>query len=60
MKGMFIIKDKQTGEILVELHPWSLFLLLTYSEDIKLDRNKIQIFIDDTQIPMLEGMENEG
>ncbi len=60
MKGMFIIKDKETGKIILEIHPWAMFLLLTYSGEITLDRNLIQIFIDDTEILMPEGMENEG
>ncbi len=60
MKGMFIIRDKETGEILIEIHPWVLYVLLTYSGEFDFDRNQIRIFIDETEIPMPEGMENES
>ncbi|HEA68079.1 MAG TPA: hypothetical protein ENI07_14840 [Desulfobacterales bacterium] len=56
MKGMFIIKDKETGEIIQEIHPWALFVLLTYHGEFELSCDEIDIFIDEILIPMPEGM----
>ena len=56
MKGLIVVKDKETGEIYLEINVWVILLLLECSDQIDCDTNKVGIFIDGQEIPKPEGM----
>ncbi|MBW8042575.1 MAG: hypothetical protein FVQ85_21630 [Planctomycetes bacterium] len=59
MKGLIVVKDKETGEIYQSINVWVVLLLLNIYDECTVDTDKVEIFIDGQEIPRPEGMNND-
>ncbi len=60
MKGLILVKDKETGEIYQALNVWVFLCLLNIYDIWNISTDKVDIYIDDIKIPRPEGFKDES
>ncbi|HEA68078.1 hypothetical protein LCGC14_0867630 [marine sediment metagenome] len=60
MEGIIRVVDKETGDDVLNLNVWVIFMMLSFRGHIDLDIKKFKLFIDLEEIPCPEILDDES